>query len=142
MEPRLELVAIWEDEDLFEVRVSASNGKFAGETCCYTLREEIAGLGGLLTGFPKGPAETFQFTSADAANSHFTLQGCCRDALGHLSVRIKLVERWFSASQVEFELKVEPAAVDRFASALMHLSTAGVGEVSAVLLGHVDQRLG
>ena len=142
MESYLSIESIWEDDDLFEVRVSASNGDFSGQTNCYTNREEIEKLGLEIEGFPKQIGHEFTFsTSENDDMSFFTLRLRCIDGSGHILGRVKIAhivtfsnaekEKYLS----EFDIKIEPSAIDTFSKAVKSLSKASLGEVKATLKG-------
>ena len=140
MEGFLKLEPIWEDESLLEIRISATNGKFSGETECYTSRAEIAELGSALNGFPVSPDSKVEFKTGGNPNlSFFSLNFYCADSLGHVSVRVRInhnenyssdeIERY----SVEFDLRVEPSHIDRFVTLLDQVVKEELGSVTAEL---------
>lgn len=142
MRAGIEISSVWEDVDLFEVSVRASNGKFRGEATCYTTRLEIEKLSESIAGFPKSTRDDVRFsTFLNNDNSYFTLQFICVDSSGHVAVLVKVADlRCYSNARpdrnvAEFELEIEPAAIDRFSAELARLSSANIGDVTAVLDG-------
>lgn len=140
MKSVIEISSIWEDESLFEVKISASNGKFGGEARCYTLRDEIQKLAGEIKDFPKSITSQVEFSTYSGDDfSYFTMKFTCMDGSGHISVRIKIADivTYSNAPQTnsiaEFNIAVESAAIDSFSAALRELSKAPVGTVKAVL---------
>lgn len=138
----IKICSVWEDESLFEIRITATNGRFAGETCCYTLREEIRKLAQEIKGFPKSVTDQVYFSTYSTDHfSYFAIKFTCVDSSGHTSVRIKIAEivTYSNASQVnniaEFDIAVEPAAIDDFSNSLSELSKTPLGKVKAVLTG-------
>lgn len=140
--PSLTLESIWEDESLFEVRVRASNGSFSGSADCYTNRDQIESLAMLIEGFPKSPEHEVHFTTGESESFSFlSIALKAQDRLGHLVARIKIahIETHSNvpseSSVSEFDIRVEPAAIDAFVLSLRHLSRDGVGQVTAELRG-------
>jgi hypothetical protein len=142
MESKLVIKSIWEDEDLFEVQIAASNGLFSGIANCYTLRSEMSKLGELVHGFPKNSDDQVSFTTYGNNNfSYFSIFFKCKDLSGHVVARIKVAhivnysdgtrEDYLS----EFDMEAEPAAIDIFSSSIAQLAGAKIGEISAVLQG-------
>jgi len=144
MESKVEIVSIWEDDDLFEVKVFASNGLFAGTADCYTHRSEMERLGNIFQGFPKSVDQVVDFTTyySDAL-SYFSINLKCMDRAGHVNARIKVahIVTYSDRSQQkyisEFDLGIEPAAIDQFADEIRMLSRSGIGKVKAVLKGKI-----
>lgn len=142
MERYLSIQSIWKDEQMLEIRVSASNGLFSGQADCYipygtlpTFREGIAG-------FPNQIGQSFTFTTGENNNSSFFsthFRSC--DGSGRTVVRIKIAHIEISTNQeperymVEFDANVEPLAIDAFAKQLESLEGKGIGEVIATLRG-------
>ena len=139
MKPKLEIASIWEDDDLFEVRITASNLYFSGTAECYTTREEIQSLATSLKDFPLENSQVVSFsTGENINNSFFNLQFKTTNASGHTAVRVKIMHIYSSnlpkeISSSEFDLPVEPAAIDRFASSLNLLAIKPVGEIVAFI---------
>lgn len=134
------LSSVWEDEDLFEVEIRASNGRFAGRACCYTTREQITELARCVDGFPKSTSDAFRFSTHSGDNfSYFGLNFRCVDGRGGVVVRVKVADivRFSNAPWtddiVEFDMGVEPASIDNFASELVALAQAKIGEKPAIL---------
>lgn len=142
MDSKLEIISIWEDEDLFEVKVIASNGSFSGISDCYTNREEIAKLSEDIDGFPKSIDQEVCFTTGEREDlSYFSLFFKCRDGAGHVVLRVKVahIVSYTNTAQVkdisEFDIQLEASAIDAFARSLNALSKSKLGSVNAILLG-------
>ncbi len=138
--PGVYLSLVWEDDDLFEVEICASNGRFAGRARCYTTREQITELARGVNGFPKSTSDAFHFTTHSGDNfSYFGFNLRCVDGRGGVVVRVKVADIVrFSNSPgtddiVEFDLGVEPASIDNFANELVALAKATIGEKPAIL---------
>jgi len=142
MRSKLEIKSIWEDDDLFEVEVFASNGRFSGTANCYTLRSEIKLFGEMVDGFPKSLKDKVAFSSSDSNTlSYFSVQLRCIDRSGHVNARIKIAHiiHYSNGKQendvAEFDMSIEPASVDRFSRSLKKLSECEIGAMSATLIG-------
>lgn len=138
----LNLKSVWEDEDIFEVRVMSSNQKFSGEADCYTTRNDMKSLASLLTGFPKNISDQVSFTTVEGDDlSYFGVTFKCVNGLGHIKARVKIVhifERSFDErikEVSEFEFGVEASAIDLFAKSVFKLANEKVGDVNAQLIG-------
>ena len=142
MKANLSIESIWEDEDLFEVRVKASNGLFSGSADCYTNRDEIAKLAESIQGFPKRIGQEVLFSTGGRDDiSFFSLSFKCIDGSGHVIARIKVahIDSYINAPQenyiAEFDIKVEASAIDVFVNSLKSLSKENIGQISATLQG-------
>jgi hypothetical protein len=138
MSNKLEITSVWEDDDLFEVKVRASNGDFSGAAKCYAQRKELMELALSLEGFPKSPDHKVNYSGEDENFSFFTLFFSCNSSW-KLNVRIKIANiiTYSNAPKVnnvvEFDMAIEPAALDSFASSLKVLAKAEIGTVKSVL---------
>ena len=142
MLPTIKISSVWEDEDLFEISIYASNSKFCGEARCYTTREEIRKLSEVIECFPRSPTSDIHFSTYSSDNfSYFSLHFLCIDGSGHIIVRVKVADILVSYNAypvknfAEFDIAVEPASIDIFSRGLSILSSAVIGDVTAVLDG-------
>lgn len=87
---RLTLTVVWEDSDLLEVEVRASNGHFAGATRVYTTDYELRALSAALLGFPRTNTDRYRF-DARSADSRAALDFHCMNGAGHVAIRVELV---------------------------------------------------
>ncbi|MBN7818676.1 hypothetical protein [Bowmanella yangjiangensis] len=140
MESQLVLSSIWEDDSLFEVRISGSNSVFAGRADCYTNREEIEQLGKILEKFPTSVKDEFEFKSRSRPDlSYFSISGLCTDRSGHtlLLITIAHIESFTNSRnesyKVNFDLKVEPQAINLFGKQLQRIAVEPLAESEAVL---------
>ncbi|RYY74193.1 MAG: hypothetical protein EOO52_15125 [Gammaproteobacteria bacterium] len=140
MERKIEIESVWEDDDLFEVKVFASNGSFSGLACCYTQREAILEFANSLSGFPKEQTQTVNFSTGENENfSYFSFSCKCTGKSWNIVARIKVAhivvdsalpkKEYFS----EFDLSIEPSAIDSFVSSLKSLAASEIGSVKAIL---------
>ena len=148
MESHLAISSIWEDECLFEIRISGTNGAFAGRADCYTNRNEIEELGKLLEVFPKSVSDSFEFTTRSKADlSYFSVSGFCTDNSGHtlLAITIAHIESFTNVRnenyKVNFDLKVEPQAINSFGKQLRRIAKEPLGKTEAVLKTNITRHL-
>ena len=144
MESFLEIKPIWEDESLFEVRVTASNGHFSGAAKCYTNREILSSFAHSLKGYPKELGQEINFSTGERNDlSYFNLSFKSINGTGHLILRIKIAHIVkYSAKPTEsfmseFDLEVEPAAIDNFTNSLKNVCVAKIEGNSAKLIGKI-----
>lgn len=142
MEHYLNIKSIWEDDDLFEIRVTSSNSRFSGQADCYTNREHIGSLASIIDGFPATMGQEVTFTTGERDDlSYFTISLKCTDRSGHVNARVKIahIVTYSNAIQekdiAEFQFGVEASAIDMFVSNIKRLATAQIGEVNATLNG-------
>lgn len=118
---------MYEDPDLFEVLIRASNGVFGGEISAYTERDALARFAETISGFPRTPADrrSFSFGSFGPtyAGGAAALELLCTDSAGHavVAVRLESDHEPGPAERAELRIPVEAAAVERFALELRSL---------------------
>ena len=129
MDAFLEIRRIWEDEDLVELNIEASNGSFHGETQVYTTREEIKEWVEGLRGFPTSEAHEVIFSTGEKESYVYAyLRSYTFSGMGKSAMRIILESnvpteyRKEEKNKVELELRFEPAALDRFIPSLERVS--------------------
>lgn len=121
---RLEL--IWMDDDLIEVRIHATNGRFAATADCYCSHDAIRKLAEAARGFPmssedRRELEIGTFESGFAgAGAKLVLR--CIDLAGHavadVAVRANSQKSGCPGETASFSCPIEPAAIDDFVAAL------------------------
>jgi hypothetical protein len=138
MSNKIEITSVWEDDDLFEVKIMASNGDFSGGEKCYAQRKELIDLAAFLEGFPKSIDHKVNYVEESENFSFFTLVFSCNSSW-KVSVRVKIAQIivYTNAPKVhnvvEFDMAIEPAAIDAFVSSLRVLAGADIGTAKAVL---------
>jgi hypothetical protein len=130
MDAGLEFSIIYTDEWLVEIRVRASNDRYAGETSIYQSPSGLKDLGETLAGFPKQVNDERKFelgSSEDTAKGNgIRLHFRCIDAAGHIGVDVTLYAHPFFLNQREFAsffIPLEPAAIDDFVRELRNMNT-------------------
>ena len=136
MRSGLEVLVIYVDEHLVELRIQASNGEFAAQASVYANRDAPTNLAQTLRGFPakSGDSREFQLGTfrSDEGGDGVQLRFYCTDAAGHAAVDVRVETKkpgragshgWMAT----FDIPVEAAAVDAFVEQLARMRTA-VGE--------------
>lgn len=122
--PHLSIELIWEDTDLEELLISASNGKYCGTAKVYFGQGEIAALADTIRGFPKTVSQEAVFEGGSDDGSRARLKFHCIDQLGHAVVTTTLADFAYLNAQppvlnhVNLELRVDASAIDEFCKQL------------------------
>ncbi|MBO9203058.1 MULTISPECIES: hypothetical protein [Niastella] len=140
----LELQIVWKDEDMFELKVTASNGRYFGTTEVYDTTESLFSFAQTLIGFPKDNNKLFHDAGNKNGYAYFSMNFYCIDNAGHIGVEINLEDtvatefRHQEKNKLKLEIIVEPNAIDNFQRELSQLATTQKG--TANLYGR-DNRL-
>ena len=133
-DPKLSIELIWEDVDLEELLITASNGEFCGSASVYFAQGDIAALAKTIQGFPKAVSQLEVFEGGQDDGSRAKLVFRCIDQLGHTVVRVSLAEYAYDNPQlpimndVNLELRFDASALDQFCKEL-----EGVGKRARTL---------
>src|SRR5687767_14654306 len=94
IESGVRISVIYTDEHLIELRISASNGVFAGQADVYADSGAPAEFAVALRGFPKtqGDVREFELGSFDAAyaGGGAAFRFYCLDSVGHAAAEVRL----------------------------------------------------
>ena len=119
--PHLSIELVWEDSDLEELLISASNGRYSGMAQVYFALGDIEDLANRIRGFPLTLSHEVIFSGgAEDSDSFARLVFRCVDGVGHTLVKVNLAEvfqeyaRPTLRGRVELELLFEPLALDEF----------------------------
>ncbi|KIO76790.1 hypothetical protein TH53_12775 [Pedobacter lusitanus] len=140
----LELRIIWKDDDMFELKVTASNIDFSGTTQIYDQSEDISRFASTLTDFPKGDKTLFHEAGGKDSYAYFSMKYYPIGRSGLVGVEIKLESnvatefRQEEKNKLKLEIIVEPSAIDNFQKELVHLAKTEEG--CAILYGN-DNRI-
>ncbi len=144
MKRKIEITSIWEDSDLFEIRIIGSNDKFSGEANCYTQREEFERFGKLLENFELKIGKEIKYSTFENEEfSFFTIIVRCIKITGLLNVRIVIAHNITISNapnenyKVEFDFEIDPASLDRFAKEIQNVAKSELGNSSAKLLAKI-----
>ena len=125
--PVLVVDAVYDDDDLLELRVTISNGSFSGGTSVYVDRDALESCAALLKGFPAPVQDerVVEWGDSDVSSSlgGVKLRFLCIDASGHAGVWAELrssdsLSGVMPHQTVRLFLPIEAAAVDRFVDEL------------------------
>jgi hypothetical protein len=119
LESQLSIELVWEDNDLEELLISASNGRFSGTAQVYFGHGEVEDFANRIRGFPLELSHRVIFGN-EQSDSSAELVFHCADGAGHTMVIISLAEEFqvygrpVTRGRVEFEMLFEPLALDSF----------------------------
>jgi hypothetical protein len=122
----IKLELIWMDDDVIQVRVQASNGRFAATANCYCDPDAFARLAQAARGFLSSSEDRRELEigtfDARIAGGGANLVLRCVDRAGHavadVTVRADPGMGGSPAETASFTVPVEPAAIDDFVAAL------------------------
>lgn len=140
----LELQIVWRDDDMFELKVTASNSRYFGTTEVYDTTESLFNFAQTLIGFPNGNMKLLHEVGFKDGYAYFSMNFYCIDNAGHIGVEINLEDnvatefRHEEKDKLKLEIIVEPSAIDNFQKQLSQLATKQEGV--AILYGR-DNRL-
>ncbi len=128
MELQIRFEVNWSDNEMFEIQISAWDGRFGGAANVYV---EIGGLdeaAARLDGFPHHPADIrelqFGAFGPESAGGAVGMRFYCADGAGHAFVEAKIesaFDKFHNAQSAIIIADVEPAAMDAFLSELRAL---------------------
>jgi hypothetical protein len=140
----LELQIVWKDDHMFELKVTASNGRYFGTTEVYDTTESLFSFAQTLIGFPKDNKKLFHDAGFKDGYAYFSMNFYSIDNTGNIGVEINLEDnvatefRHEEKDKLKLEIIVEPNAIDSFQRELSQLATTQKG--TAILYGR-DHRL-
>ena len=73
----LELKVIWKDDDMFELRIKTSNGRYSGMTEVYDTSETLTDFAKALMGFPTDRKTLFYEIGEKDSYSYFSIRFYC-----------------------------------------------------------------
>jgi hypothetical protein len=129
---------IWNDDDVFKVRVSAWNGAFGGSADAYVAIGGLTEAAAKLDGFPLQPSDTrelqFGAFGPEWAGGAASMCFYCKDAAGHALVEARIESDHLrdhsggnKAQSVFLVAPIEANAVDSFVSDLRRLEADQCG---------------
>jgi hypothetical protein len=126
LEPGIEIEIVYFDDDLVDLQVRASNGRFTATAELYEALDVFPSLAGTLAGFPTSPADVREriLGNVDPAcgEGGVRLRFACTDSLGHAAVHLTVRARGCGALEggevADFKIPVDPASIDKFVEQL------------------------
>lgn len=136
----LKLEVIWKDEHMFELRVSADNGRYSGKTEVYETSDSLLAFANELNGFPVGKDQVHHSCGEKDSYAYFEMEFYKIGSTGICGVLISLEEnvateyRKEEKDKLTLELIVEPNSIDIFRHELKVLAQkeSGIAELKAV----------
>jgi len=138
----LQLQVIWNDDDMFELQVIATNGRYSGTTEVYDFSESLANFAECLVAFPNDKKILIHEAGQQDGYGYFRMKFYCIDYSGHVGVEVSIEEnvsnqqRPEEKSKLSMEIIVQPSAIDNFQKELLQL--AKIEEGIASLYGSND----
>lgn len=136
----IKLKIIWKDDDMFELQVTASNGRFIGTTEVYDQSRPLYDFANSLIGFPRTSDSVFLHEAGEKDGyAYFAMKFYTIDSVGHLGVQVTLesnVSTKYRAEEkdkLSLEILTEPSLLDNFVKSLVTLAKDEEGE--AILEG-------
>lgn len=132
----LELKVIWKDDHMFEMQVTASNGRYSGITEVYDTTDSLAAFANSLYGFPKDEAVLVHEAGEMDGYAYFQMKFYPFGHAGHIGVQVSMEEnilppyREIEKVKLKLEIVVEPHAIDVFQKALAQLARKQEGIVT------------
>jgi hypothetical protein len=135
MKSGIEFKIVWFDQDVVELRVSASNGRFSGQVNLYLGRGRLSGTADLLKGFPSDSTDSRDVELGTFNPNHVgggaQMHLYCLDMAGHAAVDVKLrldtCKTMGEVGSVALRIPVEAAAIDSFAMQVRAMDEEQVG---------------
>jgi hypothetical protein len=146
----LQVIYLYHDFDMIEVRIIAQNGRFRGSADVYEGTGELIEAATLLSGFPKNPQDTREFIfgafGAKFAGGAVRLELFCKDMAGHPVIRATIeadsqrIPRVGNQTDEDAEcatiyLEFDPAALDRFLVQLQKIEEEHAGTATLEAAG-------
>ena len=129
MDAGIKITIVWWDDDLVELEIIASNGRFAGRCRFYEQHDVFAKLAESMKDFPclADDARKLALGNFDPAcgGGGFRFEMACRDRAGHADMRVFVRadgdDTFGKPETAFFSIPVEAAGIDSFVSALEHM---------------------
>lgn len=137
----LKLQAIWKDNDIFELQITASNGRYYGITEVYETAKSLEEFVNRLSQFPQNGQFLFHESGQKDGYAYFSMKFYCLDDTGYLGLEVNLEEnvatqfRPEEKHKLKLEIKVKSAAIDNFQKELVQLAKKRDG--IAILCGEI-----
>ena len=144
----LKLKVIWKDDDMFELHISASNGRYCGQTEVYDSKHSLLPFAKNLKGFPFGKDKLSHQCGEKDSHSYFEMRFYKIGFSGKVGVQINMEEnvateyRTEEKDKLSMELIVEPNTIDIFQRELIALAKNEDGEAELIGIGKYTSNIG
>ena len=131
----LKLQVVWKDEHMFELKVTASNGRYFGTTNVHDTPEPVLKFAQTLMSFPQHNNDLFYETRSKNGQSSFSMHFYHLDNSGNIVLEINLEDhitteyRHEHKNKIKIEISIEPNAIDKFQKDLSQLASKKDGIV-------------
>ena len=135
MKSGIEFEIVWFDQDVVELRVNSSNGRFSGQAKLYLGRGRLSETADRLQGFPSNSTDSRDFElgtfNPNHAGGGVQMHFYCLDMAGHAAVDVKLrsdaCKTVGEVGSVALRIPVEAAAIDSFAVQIRAMDEEQIG---------------
>jgi hypothetical protein len=136
----LKFEVIWKDDDMFEMRISAYNGRYSGITEVYEVSEPLLEFVNELSGFPFGKDKVTHSCGKKDSYAYFEMDFYKIGLTGICGVLITMEEnteteyRNEEKDKLTMEMIIEPNAIDVFCRELKSLAENenGIAELKGI----------
>jgi len=137
---RLKFEVIWKDEDMFELQISVSNGRYSGTTEVYEVSESLLKFADELSEFPFGKDKITHSCGEKDSYAYFEIEfykigptGRC-GALITMEENVSTEYRKEEKDKLSMELIIELNAIDIFCRELKVLAQKedGIAELKGI----------
>ena len=126
MENGIHLEVIWFDQDVIEIVLSCSNGRFSGQAEIYLSHDDLLELASGLRGFPQSVSDSRDFELGTFNPSHadggVRVKFSCPDSTGRAVIEMRLrgdaCQGLGELESVALRIPIEPAGIDSFVEQL------------------------
>ncbi len=127
----IHLEVIWFDQDVIEIVLSCSNGRFSGQAEIYLGHSDLSEFADGLRGFPRNVSDSRNFElgtfNPRHADGGIKMTFICPDSTGRAVVEIRLrgdaCEALGEPESVALRIPIEPAGIDSFVEQLASVDT-------------------
>jgi len=132
----IRLEVIWFDQDVIEIVLNCSNGRFSGQAEIYLSHSDLSEFADGLSGFPQSVSDSRNFElgtfNPRHADGGIRMKFTCPDSTGRAVVEIRLrgdaCEALGEPESVALRIPIEPAGIDSFVKQLTAVeNTIGAG---------------
>jgi hypothetical protein len=139
----IHLKVIWFDQDVIEIVLSCSNGRFSGQAEIYVSHSDLSEFADGLRGFPRSVSDSRNFElgtfNPRHADGGIRMKFICPDSTGHAVVEIRLrgdaCEAPGEPESVALRIPIEPSGIDLFVQQLAAVdSTIGASAMLSMAI--------
>jgi hypothetical protein len=123
--PTLSLEVVWFDQDMLELRLSASNSRFAGQANFYAALDQPRDFAAEIEGFPRAAGDVREYEFGSTTMKGYggaKIRFACKDGSGHLVVQVAIhmnpIGEKALVESATVHLETVPAAIDSFVEEL------------------------